>query len=551
MKRTKRLRQVLCCFLMIVCAVVSLPVTAEDAEPSAPPLTLWQLAESKKPLFDLGNDTAMGYVMKTDSGEIVVIDGGNAEDAEDLWALLSEIGGARPRIAAWFLTHPHSDHYMAFTALCEEHADEFDLDLLCYGFPSFEALGTYENGAPTRAGALYHRFAAIEPLFQPIHEIPEKGKVWTFGGLTVEAVFVPGERYAFTRDLNSTSIILRAEAAGQSILFLADQTIAADLYDEVPPEKLKADVCQMAHHGNSAVGKTIYHLIMPRVCLWPTQGWLWDNNERGKGFDTGTWTTVMTRRWMADLGVTRHIVSKDGLEKLEFPLDFSDRSWGNQPAAPPVTVTVEPVWAAQGEKVAVPVTLSHTPGLIGACFAVEAPPGLTLVGYYDGGLLGECFHPADLSRSPYPLTWGDDLAREDHFENGVLITLIYEVAEDLAPGDYTIRCLPLHEQDAFIDNALTSCCYRLVDGTVTITCFRRGDVNRDGAVTQLDRLLLSRYLAEWHGEYDDIDLRNADSNGDGEVTQLDRVILSRYVAEFGEEYDRYFLPIKENSVMEG
>lgn len=80
------------------------------------------------------------------------------------------------------------------------------------------------------------------------------------------------------------------------------------------------------------------------------------------------------------------------------------------------------------------------------------------------------------------------------------------------------------------------------DGTSTAKCKRcdvtdtrievlYGDVNDDGKVNQLDRMTLSRYLAEWQG-YDKINDKSVDVNHDTKINQLDRMILSRYLAKW-------------------
>ena len=60
-----------------------------------------------------------------------------------------------------------------------------------------------------------------------------------------------------------------------------------------------------------------------------------------------------------------------------------------------------------------------------------------------------------------------------------------------------------------------------------------GDVNSDGIVDNLDRMVLSRYLADW-AEYmeDIINMEAADVNKDGVVDNLDRMVLSRHLADW-------------------
>jgi len=56
-----------------------------------------------------------------------------------------------------------------------------------------------------------------------------------------------------------------------------------------------------------------------------------------------------------------------------------------------------------------------------------------------------------------------------------------------------------------------------------------GDINNDGEITNKDRFLLNRYLANMAG-YTDIDKTLADINGDGSVNATDAEYLSRYLA---------------------
>lgn len=60
-----------------------------------------------------------------------------------------------------------------------------------------------------------------------------------------------------------------------------------------------------------------------------------------------------------------------------------------------------------------------------------------------------------------------------------------------------------------------------------------GDVNEDGKVNTLDRVVLTRYLANWT-EYPEGSINKvaADVNCDGKVNTLDRVILTRFIANW-------------------
>ena len=59
-----------------------------------------------------------------------------------------------------------------------------------------------------------------------------------------------------------------------------------------------------------------------------------------------------------------------------------------------------------------------------------------------------------------------------------------------------------------------------------------GDVNSDGVVDTLDRMALSRYLANWDDASENFNMIAADVNGDGIVDTLDRMIVNRYLANW-------------------
>lgn len=58
-----------------------------------------------------------------------------------------------------------------------------------------------------------------------------------------------------------------------------------------------------------------------------------------------------------------------------------------------------------------------------------------------------------------------------------------------------------------------------------------GDVNGDDEVNAKDRMMLTRYLANWSG-YENIDMTAADVNNDGQVNAKDRMILTRHIAKW-------------------
>ena len=254
------------------------------------------------------------YVITTADGKVIVVDGGYHEDAENLLAYLRQVTGQEiPRVDAWFFTHAHGDHMWVFNEIMAKYPDALELTKVYYNFPSAQYC-MRERGY----GGAILEFNALMPRFADKIEIVYTGDEYDIGDAHVEILYVPnGEIRSL---INDTSVVFMLTLHGKRILFLGDAEPAEGnrllaLYKGTG--KLKADIVQMAHHGQGGVTYEVYEEIAPTACLWGTPKWLWDN-DAGKGFNTHVFKTVEVRGWMDKLGVTEHYVMKDGAQTVEW-----------------------------------------------------------------------------------------------------------------------------------------------------------------------------------------------------------------------------------------
>lgn len=259
----------------------------------------------------------MSYVLQTKEGNLIVVDGGYRTDAAHLQETLIRLGGPKPVVDLWLLTHPHEDH---IDALLEIFLKENPIRVkkIYDHFLSEEFYNTYEAAAVVSKESLkqYNQWKAECPdMFGDF----EKGQVLTAGSAEVHVLYVPDESIT-ANPYNNSSVVFRVDAEGQRILFTGD--LGREGGDralmEVPHEELCADLVQMAHHGQGGVKKNFYEVVAPSVCLWNTPVWLWDN-DAGEGYNTGPWGTVEVRGWMDDLKARKHFVSKDGDQAIALP----------------------------------------------------------------------------------------------------------------------------------------------------------------------------------------------------------------------------------------
>ncbi len=202
----------------------------------------------------------------------------------------------------------------------------------------------------------------------------------------------------------------------------------------------------------------------------------------------------------------------------------------------PVEITVCDARANKGQ-VKVPITLDYNPGISTLLLKIGYDSEVfTLSEVIDGEILGEAVHSDKLTADPYTLSWENDLSTTDIPATGVIATLVFDIKEEAVMGNYNITVTKGQAANSALELFETSC----TDGTVRFDAKLIGDINDDGEVTPADRMMLSRFIADWDG-YDTTtcNIHAADVNGDGEVDVIDRMILARFVADW-EDYKVYF-----------
>ncbi|MBP5092556.1 MAG: MBL fold metallo-hydrolase, partial [Abditibacteriota bacterium] len=89
-------------FILIALTVIAASANAD--------FKLWQLAPDNHPVQN------MGYVIRTEHGKVIVVDGGYWRDAGMLRDFINERGGV---VTSWFVTHYHDDHCGALVAMLD------------------------------------------------------------------------------------------------------------------------------------------------------------------------------------------------------------------------------------------------------------------------------------------------------------------------------------------------------------------------------------------------------------------------------------------------
>ena len=246
------------------------------------------------------------FIITTDDGKVIVIDGGCKAETPYFTEYLKKITGSeRPHVDVWFLTHAHDDHCEVFLDVAERHAEEITFGKVYANFPA----PAFYEGVDEWAVNIISSYRRLLPSFADRAAELSEGDVITVGAakFTVLYTFNPAWRAC-----NEGSTIMRMDLGGTSVMFTGDAEVNAGNY---VVEKysgsaiLRCDYCKMSHHGQGGVGRNFYEAVSPEVCLWPTPTWVYNNVN-------GNLRTFETRAWVRELGVKREYKSFEGTQAI-------------------------------------------------------------------------------------------------------------------------------------------------------------------------------------------------------------------------------------------
>ncbi len=264
---------------------------------------VWQLPAQN-------NYVGNSYVFLMNNGKVVVMDGGMPEETMYLRGFLAALGN---EVEAWFLSHPHKDHFGALNEILKNPGDISIEKIYHSEFPQ----AYYEKYDTNYTPHIAEVYANLRESGIDVINITKPGKIIQIDKTKFKILSVTNEDIT-TNIVNNNSMVIKVWDQKKSILFLGDLAKeGGDILLNGPyREDLNCDYLQMAHHGQRGVRMDFYRSIEFEACLWSTPLWLW-NNDQGEGFNTAHFETVETRNLMSELGITEHYLSWEGLVRIE------------------------------------------------------------------------------------------------------------------------------------------------------------------------------------------------------------------------------------------
>ena len=240
----------------------------------------------------------MSYIIQISDGRFIIIDGGISDlmSRERMMVYMKEKSPTKePVIACWFITHMDGDHFNNAYAMLTTYLYRAQLEVqeIAYTFPLPEDFGVkagdsqstidYKNSARS---VYYDKI----DQWKTIQQRHPNAKYWdmqanekrTFGDVEVHVLITANERLpesVHTHNLRSAAFKMTFTQGtastddDKSFMVFGDcsgSDRAEYMIDNYGPKILKSDVMQVIHHGLAGGDQSLYTLVNPDICLWPT-----------------------------------------------------------------------------------------------------------------------------------------------------------------------------------------------------------------------------------------------------------------------------------------
>ncbi len=268
-------------------------------------------------------------ILKTESGKLVVIDGGHEADAEHIVSVLETIASPqKPVVAAWMLTHLHEDHYGVYKRLCEDMslASRIQVEhFYCHLLPREFYTVLSKEANPANGQVLDVLLGSYTSVGAELHTV-QTGNIIRVDEMEFQVLHTPDMKDAADMNMNDSSVIFRLNYRNlQSILFLADaEWICSNALTALPASQLASDAVVVGHHGCGNVSLECYRRIGADIYLWQTGNRFW-YGDNGEGLNTHNTGVIRTRSYIKELGARQENIYRDANEILSLPLPIPRR----------------------------------------------------------------------------------------------------------------------------------------------------------------------------------------------------------------------------------
>ena len=171
-------------------------------------------------------DYGMCYVVRLSDGRFIIFDGGRdfEPDRERLYSFLKKsTPHEKPVIAAWIMSHPHSDHFHVFLGFVDSYGDDVVIEKFIYNFPEHDDLEHYPKLESKNANLDYDSSSVacipkmlerVEKTGAPVYTA-HTGQTYRIGDAVCEILSSMDDTIHLSQNINAASLIIYCNTHGR------------------------------------------------------------------------------------------------------------------------------------------------------------------------------------------------------------------------------------------------------------------------------------------------------------------------------------------------
>ena len=205
-----------------------------------------------------------GYLLESETGRLIMIDGGTKEDAENV---LDNIKRKSGFVEVWFITVPHKENAgVLLKALADKDIQVGGIYLSVNDEEWYEK---FETETEKDFAISFVEILKENDIRDKVHELNFRDEI-NIDNLNFKVLKVKHPEYTLNSG-NNQSLILKVSNNFKSMIFLG--TLGTEYQEEFindNQDEIKADYVQVSYHGENTLNENVYKAIKPKKYFWNT-----------------------------------------------------------------------------------------------------------------------------------------------------------------------------------------------------------------------------------------------------------------------------------------
>ncbi len=234
------------------------------------------------PSADYEQENDMCFLTRLADGSFIIIDSAETQTAPRLYATLKKQAPDPNHIviAAWIITHPHTDHYRGFLEFAKKYGTDPSITVK-------EFVYNFSDQSTIKAATWNEQVKIVDAMKNHYpgarHVRPHTGNLLSYANVSLRFLYTQEDYLAANNgricNINGTSLVFRMETnCGASALITSDHpvngTSSGGTWCENALElwygtALKSQLVNTLHHGyGGGATKEIYYTVQPEIVFW-------------------------------------------------------------------------------------------------------------------------------------------------------------------------------------------------------------------------------------------------------------------------------------------